>query len=194
MARLAIRYFLLLLLFVGCISGGVVFSGVGTDERTVSLSIDNASCDDRGKPVFDWAITNPAREPIYVYSTFLKGPAASRSFDEKSHVYTIWTSLPEKADYSVNDYPPAKFIPLKPGEILRGRFIEYPGRPDLCTNCGKLPKGVTRIAFQVAFGSSTESVETELRGGHYVHPGNPIVQWQQIAKSAPVPLHSCALK
>lgn len=190
---IALRYFLLLLLFVYPLAAGsgVGFATIGTNAGTVSVSIDSVSCDPRGKPRFDWIITNHEKQPVYIYSTFLRGPAASRSFDERSHVYTIWTSLPEKADYSVNDYSPAKFILLKSGEVLRGRFLEYPRHPDGCAKCGKLPKGAANISFAVAFGGSTESVEKALREGHYIHPANPIVEWQQIAKSAPVQLHGC---
>jgi hypothetical protein len=54
--------------------------------------------------------------------------------------------------------------------------------------------GATQLAFAIAFGQSIESVETALREAHYVHPANLIVQWQQSAKSAPVPLNSCTLK
>ena len=157
------------------------------DTQNVTVSIHNASCDAQGKLVFDWVITNSDRQPAYVYTTFLRRGAASSDFDEASHLLTIWTTLPSGATYAVNAYPRAKFVKLQPGAVLRGHFADSPKR--------KPPvQGAIQLAFAVAFGQSIESVETALRQGHYVHPANPIVQWQQIAKSAPVPLYSCNLK
>jgi hypothetical protein len=158
-----------------------------TETKNVAVSIHNASCDEHGKIAFDWVITNAGKQPVYIYATFLKGHAVSSDFDESSHLLTLWTSRPSEADFAVNAYPQAKFVKVQPGASLRGHFADSPKR--------KPPViGATQLAFAVAFGQSTESVEAALREAHYVHPANPIVQWQQIAKSAPVPLHSCNLK
>lgn len=154
---------------------------------TVTVSIQKASCDKRGKVAFDWAITNSGRQPVYVYATFLGGHAVSLEFDEPSHLLTVWTSRPSEADFAVNAYPPAKFVKLKPGAVLRGHFVDSPKRKPPVT-------GATQLAFAVAFGESTESVETAIREGRYVHPANPLVQWQQIVKSPPVSVRSCTLK
>jgi hypothetical protein len=193
MIELANRYFPVLFCYLCATSGeaGAGFSKPVSDVRTISVSITNASCDHRNKPAFDWEITNPAGEPVFIYSTFLKGQSAGSTLDESLHLYTIWTSLPKEADYSVNDYRPAMFVSLKSGETLKGRFVEYPGVPDTCAECGKVPRGATNLEFAVAFGWETDSVKKELRDGGYVHPANPIVHWQQIAKSAPAPLRGC---
>jgi hypothetical protein len=153
----------------------------------VMVSIQRASCDEQGRLAFDWVITNSEKEPVYIYATFLKGHAVSLDFDESSHLLTVWTSRPSEADFAVNAYPRAKFLKIQPGAVVRGHFADSPKR--------KPPViGATQLAFAVAFGQSTESVETALREARYVHPANPIVRWQQIAKSASVPLHSCSLK
>ena len=186
--RLFIR---LLIVFYFFMAGDALLGAFGAEDRKLSVSISNAKCDDLGKPALTWEIANSEKEPVYVYSTFLKGPSASSSYDTASHVYTIWTSLPKEAAYSVNDYPKADFVQLKPGQVLRGRFVER--RENTCAGCGSVPREATRIAIQVAFGLSTESVESELRQGHYVHPGNPIVRWQQIAMSPSIQLATCGL-
>jgi hypothetical protein len=158
-----------------------------TERNNVMVSISRASCSTQGKLSFDWVITGSEKEPVYVYGTFLKGPAVSLDFDESSRLLTIWTSRSSEADFAVNDYPRAKFLKLQPGSALRGRFVDSPKR--------KPPiGGVTQLAFAVAFGRETESVETALREAKYIHPANQIVQWQRIATSPPVPLHSCTLK
>ncbi|HEY6338658.1 MAG TPA: hypothetical protein VIW68_09215 [Candidatus Sulfotelmatobacter sp.] len=167
------------------------FKAVDASHGPLLASISNGSCDDR-RPDFDWKISNSEKQTVYVYSTFLKGPSASSDYDKASHVYTIWTSLPREADFAVNDYPNAEFLQLRPGESLRGRFVE--GLDKSCPACGIVPEGATKIALQVAFGITTESVKAELRQGHYVHPANPIVCWQQIAVSPSIPLPSCGQK
>jgi hypothetical protein len=158
-------------------------------EEELSVSISNASCDSARRPAFDWEITNREKQTEYVYSTFLYGPSATAVLDNPSHVYTIWTSLPNETDIMVNEYPPAKFLQIKPGEVLRGRFREP--QEGSCGRCGVSPKEAIRIALQVSFGSSTESVEAELREGHYANPANPIVRWQQIAISPTIPFPKC---
>jgi hypothetical protein len=172
-------------------SGQIGSTAFEASDRGLSLSISNGSCDDR-RPAFDWSISNGEKQTVFLYSTFLKGPSASSNYDEASHVYTIWTSLPKMADFSVNDYPNAEFRELRPGEYLRGRFVEGPDKS--CVTCGIVPKEATKMALQVAFGFSTESVKAELKQGHYVHPANPIVRWQEIAISPSIPLPSCGQK
>ena len=151
--------FIFLSVLVGCVSVGGTHSGsqtAGAAAPSLLVSVKNAVCDHRGKPEFDWTITNPNEVPAFVYSTFLKGRSASSEFDRASKVYTIWTTQPKELDFAVNYYPSATFAVLKPGGILKGRFVESPGKPDYCVGCGKAPKGAAWIALAVAFGSATE--------------------------------------
>ncbi len=180
---------LLLSLLLSSVQGGSSKASVRSEAKAqnVTVSIRNASCKPHGKIILDWTITNSDKQPVYVYSTFLKDRAASLTFDESSHLLTIWTSRPSEATFAVNAYPRAKFAELQPGAALRGHFADSPKRnPPIV--------GATQLAFAIAFGQRIESVQAALREGHYVHPANPIVQWQQIAKSPPVPLRGCAIK
>lgn len=188
MTKTIAKCFLLLVVIASAswgLSTGSARSNV--ESQNVTVSIQSVSCDQKGKVTLDWLITNSGKTPVHVYATFLKGPTASLDFNESSHLLTIWTSLSSEATFGVNAYPQAKFVKVMPGAVLRGRFTDSPKRnPPI--------KGVTQIAFAVAFGQSVESVQTRLRGGNYIHPANPIVQWQQIAKSAPAPLDCPAFK
>ncbi len=177
----------LVLAFISTAGAGRGIAQSKTERNDVMVSISRASCSTQGKLAFDWVITSSEKEPVYVYATFLKGPAVSLDFDESSHLLTIWTSRSSEADFAVNDYPRARFLKLQPGSALRGWFVDSPKRRPPVV-------GATQLAFAVAFGRETESVETALREAKYIHPANPIVQWQRIAKSAPVPLRSCTLK
>ncbi len=166
---------LLLSLLLSSVQGGSSKASVRSEAKAqnVTVSIRNASCKPHGKIILDWTITNSDKQPVYVYSTFLKDRAASLT--------------PSEATFAVNAYPRAKFAELQPGAALRGHFADSPKRnPPIV--------GATQLAFAIAFGQRIESVQAALREGHYVHPANPIVQWQQIAKSPPVPLRGCAIK
>lgn len=158
-----------------------------TDTQNVTVSIHNALCSKQGKVDFDWVIKNSENKPVYIYATFLKSHAVSLDFDEVLRLITVWTSRAAEAEFAVNAYPRARFLKLRPGAVLHGHFTDSPKRYPAIING-------TQLAFAIAFGQSTESVENALREGHYVHPANPIVEWQQVAKSAPVPLRSCNLK
>ena len=187
MMKIVVKCFTLGLAFI--LTGGTSTCAAqsGSDEKKMAVSIHHVLCDGLGKLALDWVITNTQKEPAYVYATFLRGPTVALDFDAPSHLVTVWTSRPAEATFAVNDYPRPKFVRLRPGAVLRGRFVDYPRRKPPVV-------GATQLVFAIAFGQSAESVENELREGHYGHPANPIVQWQQIAKSAPVPLHSCTLR
>src|SRR5262249_54311979 len=158
------------LILIACVSSAF------TQDNDVTVSIRNISCTERGRIAFRWTISNLGKQEVYVYSTFLKGPTVSLEFDERLKLLTLWTSRSGEATFGVNAYPEAKFTPLKPGRFLRGHFSDSPKRNPAVT-------GATGLVFVVAFGHELESVETALREGHYVHPANPIVRWQQVAKS-----------
>jgi len=163
-------------------------------SKGLLVSVDNVSCDERALPIFDWKISNPTQATAFIYATFLHGPAASWQLDSSTHVFTVWSSLPNKADYAVNDYPRARFLPIKAGETISGRYIGRLPKQRPCSSCGQVPKEAASLVFAVAFGWSTDSVESQLRTGNYVHPANPIVDWQIVSRSPPVRFHECGAR
>ena len=130
-----------------------------------------------------WRITNNADKQIFVYSTFLHGPAAE--LERSGRVLVVHTSITRKSHHiAVNYYPPATFIEIEPGSSIVGDFKDR----DACSNSGKT--GPTSVALSLAFGFEIESVKKALStiDTSEEHPANPIVDWRKIAQSEPVPL------
>ena len=134
--------------------------------------------------VVTWRVTNVGTRPVYVYSTFLNGPAAG--FEENSQrVLNLHTSLKGKVDAGVNSYPEAKFTGLSPGESIHGTLQDR-------TLCSELPKPRAKaLVMDVAYGYEVEGVKAALlrsSNDPNRHPANPIVDWRELAKSNPTPL------
>jgi hypothetical protein len=161
----------------------LVSAGKDSPQTTgVYLQVLTAKCG-QNKASLTWRITNNESKAVYLYSTFLRGPAAA--FDQDAQgVLNLHTSLQEKIHAGVNFYPNAEFIELAPGGSLEGTFRDK-------QLCSELPAAKPReVTLEVAFGFDVaqvkEAVHSATRSSE--HPANPIVDWQTRVRSKPVPL------
>ena len=148
----------------------------------VHVEVLNARCAKK-KLLLSWRITNNESKPIYVYATFLKGPAAGFEEAEKG-VLTLHTSLKGKIHAGVNFYPKAEFTELAPLSSLEGKLEDK----QICT---QLPTPKPRdVSLDVAYGFEVAQVKKSLQSGTNAdeHPANPIVNWRALAQSKPAPL------
>lgn len=124
---------------------------------------------------FDWKIVNQSTKPLYVYATFLNGPAAVPPRNEGGTI-KIRTSLGAREPAGVNAYPAARFRVVGPGAFIKGKFTE--GRLG-----HKVLTGANAVEMQVAFGSEIDELKREIHKTSYngEHPANPIVTWQTTA-------------
>lgn len=135
------------------------------------------------KLLLTWRIINNENRAVYIYSTFLRGPAAA--FDQNTRgVLSLHTSLKNKIDAGVNFYPKAEFTELAPGGSIEGTFRDK-------QLCSELPASKPReVVLDVAFGFEVAKVKEALhlavKSGE--HPANPIVDWRTLAQSKPTVL------
>lgn len=152
------------------------------DAGSLQVTISKVVAMKEGGIRLDWRLTNPSNSPLFVYSTFLRGPATE--WGAQGEVCEIHTSLAEKMfDVQLNYYPKAEFMEIEPGGERNGVFAD--SRPS--AECQKShPKG---MIFLVGYGSDIRAVKEALQrvyssnSLHPEHPANPIVDWQHIAKS-----------
>lgn len=130
-----------------------------------------------------WVVTNRTSSVLYVYGTFLHGPAVSHESHDGSIL--VFTSLPRKLEVDVYSYPKSTFFAVDAGRSLEGDFRD----PMLNSKWAKTGE---RLRMRFGFGSEIESVRQALKkqlespqGGH---PANPIVDWQRAAMSNAVVL------
>jgi hypothetical protein len=125
-----------------------------------------------------WKITNNSAKTVYVYASFLHGPAAAYETNDKD-VLAVNTSLTRKSPVGVNFYPKAEFLELAPGKSLSGTLRDAE-LPDSVLN--PKPKAVT---LNIAYGKDIAELKEQLRVARSSgqHPANPIVDWQTVAHS-----------
>jgi hypothetical protein len=131
-----------------------------------------------GSLTLNWVIRNTTDNPIFVYSTFLRGRAAAWAAGSGGADYQIYTSQPQKLNAQVNSYPAAKFVRVGPGDRLMGIFRD--SKPTVQISRGK------KLLFVVAYGPNTDDVEEAIRRSFHEKngfAGNPIVDWQCLALS-----------
>jgi hypothetical protein len=166
------------LILLNLLSLGQVTSG----SSGVDVQVLSASCSKK-KLLLHWRVTNNVERTIYVYTTFLKGPAAG--FDEDDFgVLTLHTSLKEKIHVGVNFYPEAEFREVAPGGSIEGTLQDG----QVCSQLtAPKPRGV---ALDVAYGFDVAAIKKSLRAvaDSNEHPANPIVDWRTLAHSRPTPL------
>jgi len=121
---------------------------------------------------FAWHIVNRSGEPLYLYSTFLKGPAATALTLRGSTIY-VRTSLCAAEAVGVNAYPIATFVRLGPGGVLDGKFVERQIDEPAFSSASD-------VELEVAFGKDVEELKRQIAGTSQTgdHPANPIVHWQ----------------
>lgn len=145
--------------------------GQTSNTSALSISLSHAQVG-RSSLSFDWLLRNASREPIYVYSSFLYGPAALEPVNDNGTI-RVRSSLKTPESVGVNAYPSAKFLRIEPGATLSGKFQERKlDRPVL--------KGARAVEMEVAIGGEVDEVKRKIsmtaRNGE--HPANPIVAWQ----------------
>lgn len=175
---------LLLLLFVvnflhaNCLSQ----EKAGGEKLTVQVRVLKANLTGH-KLRLSWKIANDSAKAVYVYATFLHGPAAAYETSDKD-VLVVNTSLLRKSPVGVNFYPKAEFLELSPGKSLKG-VLRDAGLPDSMLK--PFPKAVI---LNIAYGGDIAAVKEQLRAARSSdqHPANPIVEWQTLAHSEMVVL------
>lgn len=166
-----IRTSIIVFAFVAVLLGRASMAGQHRGVAALSVSLSHARMN-ASSLSFDWRLLNSSSKPLYVYSTFLKGPAAVVPTNQ-SGLIKVRTSLRTAESVGVNAYPPPKFLRIEPGEILSGKFVE-----------SKLSRGVRKganaVEMEVAFGTEIDELKEQIsmtsRNGE--HPANPIVAWQ----------------
>jgi hypothetical protein len=140
-------------------------------QPPISLSLSDVHLNHQSLS-FVWHLVNRSSEPLYVYSTFLYGPAAATATTQAG-LLCVRTSLSHAESVGVNAYPPAEFLRIEPGSALDGKFVDrhlgYSTAMD-----------VRALQVEVGFGSEIEELKHQIaltsRNGN--HPANPIVAWQ----------------
>jgi hypothetical protein len=130
------------------------------------------------KLALSWKIANDSAKTVYVYATFLHGPAAAYESSDKDTL-VVNTSLTRKSPMGVNFYPKAEFLELAPGKSLKGTLRD-----------AELPDSILKpkpkaVILNIAYGENIADVREQLRVAHSSdqHPANPIVEWQTVAHS-----------
>src|SRR5260370_2263159 len=107
------------LAFLVTLIGATGIEGQNDSAAVLSLSLGHARI--HGSSLsFDWRISNSSSKRVYVYATFLWGPAALEPTNQAGLV-RVRTSLSTPEPAGVNAYPPAKFLRIEPGGVLSGR-------------------------------------------------------------------------
>lgn len=154
----------------------------GTGGSGVNVQVLSANCGNK-RLILHWRITNNESKPIYLYATFLKGPAAGFDEDDRG-VLMLHTSLKDKIHAGVNFYPKAEFTELAPRSSLEGTLQDE----QLCSQL-TTPKP-RDIALDVAFGLEVTEIKKSLQSvaNFNEHPANPIVDWRTLILSKPTRL------
>src|SRR5260370_11966282 len=146
----------------------------------LSLSLGHARIDGSCLCV-GWRISNRSRKRVYVYATFLWGPAALEPTNQAGLV-RVRTSLSTPEPAGVNAYPPAKFLRIEPGGVLSGRFTE--GKLDR-----KILKGGKPVEMDGALGSEINQPKKKISMTPFKdqHPQNPLLPFptQPLTETTP---------
>ena len=170
MIKHKVRILLLLSSLASMIFSGNAM-GQASNSSVLSISVSHARVS-WSTLSFDWCLRNGSREPIYVYSSFLYGPAALEPVNDKGTI-RVRSSLKTPESVGVNAYPPAKFVRIEPGATLAGKFHE-----------SKLDRSILRearaVELEVGFGAEVDELKRKISatGRNGEHPANPIVAWQ----------------
>ncbi|MCU1304995.1 MAG: hypothetical protein JWQ87_5279 [Candidatus Sulfotelmatobacter sp.] len=155
---------------------------VGADHTCASfpgpiIEISNLQVKDK-QIKFDWNIKNDSASSVFVFATFLSGPNAAAWNVTKDRVCEIFATHPVKMDVQVNAYPGPVFKEIKPQGMISGSFIDV--RPAVpLSKCKK-------ALLTIGYGFETESIKQALQRAYTESRGflgNPIVDWQCIARS-----------
>src|SRR5258708_6172474 len=102
--RLSVGPLLCLTILLG---GGMVI-GQNAHLSALSVSLSHARLS-HSSLSFDWQLVNSSSEPLYVYATFIGGPAAV-ALTTQSGAIKVRTSLSTALPVGVNAYAAAKFL------------------------------------------------------------------------------------
>src|SRR5262249_3893902 len=142
---------------------------------------------------FVWRIKNISSSDVYIYTTFLTGPAANLLEGHAStHTILIPTSLKSEVSFPPYSYPEPTFRLVVPQEIVEGTFQEPISDQLSCKSL--LPK---KLIFEVAWGNEPNQVLAkiaQIKKAGKLHPANPIVHWANLAESAPVTIRYLGIK
>src|SRR5260370_24338611 len=117
------------LAFLVTLIGATGIEGQNDSAAVLSLSLGHARI--HGSSLsFDWRISNSSSKRVYVYATFLWGPAALEPTNQAGLV-RVRTSLSTPEPAGANAYPPAKFLRIEPGAVLSGRFTTVKRQPEI---------------------------------------------------------------
>jgi hypothetical protein len=170
---------LLLCATLSLLSSAAVGQAKTTEEKSMlQVHLLNANVHGR-KLTLKWEIANNGPAVVYIYSTFLRGPAAGYELGDKG-VLIANTSLMHKSPVGVNFYPRAQFLKIEPGKSIKGTLRDGEGPDSLLKT-----ESSRAVILNVAYGSEIAQLEQALRAARSSdqHPANPIVEWQTIAHS-----------
>lgn len=125
-----------------------------------------------------WKISNPNREPVFVYSALLEKKAAQfvevETNNARKSVEIRFTRL-AKIALEPNFFPKAAFLKIEPGKSTEGDFSLI-----------KIPAGEWSVTASIGYGGEIESVQKQAADAKGEHPVNPVVAWQKSASSEPL--------
>lgn len=134
---------------------------------------------------FKWIVKNFSSENIYLYTTFVGGPAPNLLvYDENTNTIVIPTSATSEVSFPPYSYPDPVFKLLVPQQVTEGSFNEPISSQVSCKNYRP-----DKLVFEIAWGRDPSQLTTEIsriKKEGRVHPANPIVHWANVTRSKPV--------
>ena|ERR1700694_1335117 len=159
----------------------------GPNESKLEVHISNVTYSCATGIRFDWRLKSASPSVVYIYTPFLAGQAADLlEYDYGTGTVLIPTSTKGEASFPPYSYPEPTFRPLALQEVIEGHFREPISSQLSCKSLR--PK---KLVFEIAWGTDTRKVLTEIarvKKEGRVHPANPIVHWQKLARSEPAPI------
>lgn len=165
---------------------GPRYSAADSQEVSkVAIRVSNVTYDCATGIRFGWSIKNNSSDTVFIYTTFLTGPAAdSLEHHTRTSTIVIPSSVKSEVSFPPYSYPEPTFRALIPQESIEGTFSEPISSQLSCKLL--LPK---RLIFEVAWGSEPSQVKAEIlriKKEGRLHPANPIVHWANLVRSKPV--------
>jgi hypothetical protein len=169
-----IRTCQLILLFLFSVATVQAQTPTHSDVRVQVLSVAKRSAQ------LHWRITNASSSAIYIYATFLRGPAFSvRTASDRLIVATTPVTANSQCP---NEFPNFRLELLSGGSSIEGTFKD----PHLKST------GAKYISILIGVGPDAQSVEEDVKRARQSsiceNPYNAIVRWQTIVESDLFPL------
>jgi hypothetical protein len=169
-----IRICQLILLFLLVVTTVQAQTPTHPDVRVQVLSVAKRSAQLR------WRITNASSSTIYIYATFLRGPAFS--IRTASDRLVIATTPVTPNSQCPNEFPNFRLESLSGGGSIEGIFKDSHLRNS----------GAKYISILIGVGPDAQSVAEAVKSARQSsiceNPYNAIVRWQTIVESDPFPL------